>query len=165
MPGRSGAHALKRDAEEAGMGSSPRSAPELKRTVSTDAFEAFVDSPRRPPPPPSLVKALLPAPLSTSPPKRRVFWARSGECPPDLGMMRMLNVEARSRHRVDGNPPVGHYATTSIRVKRGAAPTSTVVRLNSRGIVPSRMRACKTCSAAAPARTETFCFTTTTCRS
>ena len=125
MPGRSGAHALKRDAEEAGMGSSPRSAPELKRTVSTDAFEAFVDSPRRPPPPPSLVKALLPAPLSTSPPKRRVFWARSGECPPDLGMMRMLNVEARSRHRVDGNPPVGHYATASTRVKRGAAPTST----------------------------------------
>ena len=106
MPGRSGAKALKRNAEAAGFcSSSPKSnsTAKLQRTASTDAFEAFIDSPRRPPPP-SVVKALLPAPLSTSPPKRRIFWARSGECPPTLGMMRMLNVDARSRHRVDGNP-------------------------------------------------------------
>ena len=35
------------------------------------------------------------------------------------------DVYALASHRVDGDPPVGHYATTSIRVKRGAAPTST----------------------------------------
>ena len=35
------------------------------------------------------------------------------------------DVYALASHRVDGDPPVGHYATASTRVKRGAAPTST----------------------------------------
>ena len=35
------------------------------------------------------------------------------------------DVYALASHRVDGDPPVGHYATASTRVRRGAAPTST----------------------------------------
>ena len=37
------------------------------------------------------------------------------------------DVYALASHRVDGDPPVGHYATASTRVKRGAAPRFTRV--------------------------------------